>query len=216
MLSQCTRSLLELKRPSPDLLPAVAALDKLCLGGIWTPNGYRQELNNANSDLLVICIPDSEAGSFAKPPSPTSSPTSSPVIGVGCLWSVLEEAHIIILAIHSDYCRQGLGQAMLYALLYRAWQRQLEWATLEVRSSNEPALSLYRKFGFEFVGRRKRYYQETGEDALILWRSGLQKPEFDETLAIWAGEIRDRLAASGWTLRAVGLADFPIETGLTH
>lgn len=212
MLSQCTRSLLELKRPSSELLPAVAALDKLCLGGIWTPDGYRQELNNANSDLLVICIPDSEAGSFAKSPSPTSSPTSSPIIGVGCLWSVLEEAHIIILAIHPDYCRQGLGQAMLYALLYRAWQRQLEWATLEVRSSNEPALSLYRKFGFEFVGRRKRYYQETGEDALILWRSGLQKPEFEETLAVWGGEIRDRLAASGWTLRAVGFADFPIES----
>ena len=101
---------------------------------------------------------------------------------------------------------------MLYALLYRAWQRQLEWATLEVRSSNEPALSLYRKFGFEFVGRRKRYYQETGEDALILWRSGLQKSEFEETLAVWGEEIRDRLAASGWALRAVGFADFPIES----
>ena len=177
------------------------ALDELCLGGIWTLEGYRQELDRPSSDLLVLCIPDSGASRFAETLAKSDRPA---VIGVGCLWSILEEAHITLLGIHPDYCRQGLGQTMLYALLYRAWQRHLEWATLELRSSNEPALSLYRKFGFELVGRRKGYYQETGEDALILWRSGFQKPEFEATLAAWAREIRDRRAASGWVLRAVG------------
>lgn len=122
-----------------------------------------------------------------------TSPSSQSLIGIGCLWSILEEAHITILAIHPDYQGQGFGQALLYALLKSAYQRKLEWATLEVRSSNLTAISLYQKFGFQEAGRRRGYYQESGEDALILWRGGLQKPEFEQDLDRWEREIRDRL-----------------------
>jgi ribosomal-protein-alanine N-acetyltransferase len=94
--------------------------------------------------------------------------------------------------IHPDYQGQGLGQALLYALLKSAWQRQLERATLEVRASNHPALSLYRKFGFKEAGRRRHYYPDTGEDALILWKNGLQYREFEQTLADWYQHICDR------------------------
>ena len=98
------------------------------------------------------------------------------------------------MAIHPDYQSQGFGQALLYALLKSAYQRKLEWATLEVRSSNLVAISLYQKFGFQEAGRRRGYYQDSGEDALILWRGGLQKPEFKQDLAKWEREIRDRLS----------------------
>lgn len=126
--------------------------------------------------------------------------TSSPLLGLGCLWAILEEAHITILAVHPDYHRQGLGQLLLYSLLVAAWQRRLEWVTLEVRTSNQAAIALYQKFGFETVGQRRNYYPSTGEDALILWRSGIQKPEFRENLCVRYQEVCDRLERSGWHL----------------
>ena len=124
----------------------------------------------------------------------STSLTIPPILGLGCFWSILEEAHITILAIHPDWRRQGLGQLLLYALLKDATRRQLEWATLEVKPSNQAALSLYHKFGFMEAGRRRRYYQDTGEDALILWRSGLQTPEFTETLTNCYQQLQPRLA----------------------
>jgi [ribosomal protein S18]-alanine N-acetyltransferase len=104
------------------------------------------------------------------------------LIGIACLWAILGEGHITMLGIHPDYQGQSLGKTLLYGLLKLAHQRQLEWATLEVRASNLVAISLYQKFGFKEAGRRPGYYQEPEEDALILWRSGLQRPEFEEDL----------------------------------
>jgi ribosomal-protein-alanine N-acetyltransferase len=119
---------------------------------------------------------------------------------LGCLWAILEEAHITILAIHPRFQGQGLGQALLWALLTKAHYRQLERATLEVRHSNLAAVSLYNKFGFKEAGRRKRYYKDTGEDALIMWRSGIEKPEFKQYLAVEKVQVCDRLHQKNWHL----------------
>jgi ribosomal-protein-alanine N-acetyltransferase len=146
-----------------ELLSAVLALDQVCLGGLWTEAGYRREIESPNSDLLVLLADDQ-------------------VIGLGCLWAIVDEAHITTLAIHPDYHRQYLGQLLLIQLLQLAHHRELTHATLEVRASNYRALSLYQKFGFQTAGRRKRYYQD-GEDALILWRSQLQTSEYLQSLA---------------------------------
>jgi ribosomal-protein-alanine N-acetyltransferase len=150
-------------------------LDRLCLGGIWTVEGYQRELESPNSTLLALSVP------------------SDHIIGCGCFWAILEEAHITLIVIDPNYQGRGLGQLLLHALLQDAIARQLERATLEVRASNQVALSLYRKFGFQIAGRRKGYYRHTGEDALILWRNDLQQPEFREQLRQWEGEIGDRL-----------------------
>jgi ribosomal-protein-alanine N-acetyltransferase len=80
-----------------------------------------------------------------------------------------------------------------------AVRRALERATLEVKASNTIALSLYEKFGFQIAGRRKGYYEKTGEDALILWLSGLEKPQFSLILQKWHQEISDRLLVNNWT-----------------
>jgi [ribosomal protein S18]-alanine N-acetyltransferase len=109
---------------------------------------------------------------------------------------ILDEAHITILAVHPAAQRQGWGQVLLWALLSCAYGRGLARATLEVRASNLGALSLYQKFGFQTAGRRRRYYQDTGEDALILWLGGMQHPNFGQTLASWQQEILARLALS--------------------
>jgi ribosomal-protein-alanine N-acetyltransferase len=174
-----------LKPLDTEVLPAVIALDQQCLGGLWSLEGYQRELDSPNSDLI---------GLFYR--SPTNIDDS--LIGFGCLWAILEEAHITILAVHSNYQRQGLGQVLLWRLLQSAHWRGLEWATLEVRPSNQAAIQLYAKFGFQDVGRRRRYYQDTGEDALILWRRGLQDDAFQQQLLTWERSIQLRIQQSGW------------------
>ncbi|MEC4983169.1 MAG: ribosomal protein S18-alanine N-acetyltransferase [Oscillatoria sp. PMC 1068.18] len=172
-------------------LPAVVELDKLCLGGLWTLAGYERELASPNSELLVISVPAI---------SQTSQHQNEQIVGIGCYWQILEEAHLTILAVHPDYQGLGFGKLLLCALLADAVQRGLERATLEVRASNTVALSLYKKFGFTEAGRRRGYYKDTNEDALILWRSGLAYPEFTVELAQWKQEIEACLQSNNWQL----------------
>jgi [ribosomal protein S18]-alanine N-acetyltransferase len=191
------------------LLPAVLELDRLCFGGLWTLAGYQRELASPNSELWVVCQ-DRESTSAHQPqtaaPPEIAAPTVPgvfplpPLLALGCFWSIVEEAHITILAVHPLCQQQGLGQAMLYTLLKQARDRGLERATLEVRASNQSALQLYQKFGFREAGRRRRYYQDTGEDALILWRGKLQTPEFRQNLADWSRQVSTRLDQVGWHL----------------
>ena len=79
-----------------------------------------------------------------------------------------DEAHISTLAVRAEYRRQGLGEVMLVVLLEEARRLDALRVTLEVRVSNVAAQSLYAKYGFEQVGRRKAYYNDNREDALIL------------------------------------------------
>ncbi|MBD1885492.1 MULTISPECIES: ribosomal protein S18-alanine N-acetyltransferase [Microcoleus] len=188
---------LQIKHLAAEHLNSAVELDRLCFGGLWTLEGYGRELGSPNSDLLGLWTWETDDCESAQNRAGTGAPPLQippTLIGIGCLWAILEEAHITILAIHPRFQGQGLGQALLWDLLKKAHYRELERATLEVRSSNLTAISLYQKFGFQEAGRRRGYYEDTGEDALILWRGGLHHPEFEEDLAKWEGEIRDRLA----------------------
>ncbi|MEG4032098.1 MULTISPECIES: ribosomal protein S18-alanine N-acetyltransferase, partial [unclassified Microcoleus] len=164
---------------------------------------YGRELGSPNSDLLGLWASETDVCKSAQNLAGTGVPPlliPPTLIGLGCLWAILEEAHITILAIHPRFQGQGLGQALLWALLKKANYRQLERATLEVRESNLAAVSLYKKFGFKEAGRRKRYYEDTGEDALVMWRSGIEKPEFQQYLAVEKVQICDRLHQKNWHL----------------
>lgn len=190
--------LLKLKSPQAEQLDQVVEIDQQCLGGIWSLEGYQRELASPNTKLTILSIVGDEEG--RRQEVEERRLLSEQIIGIGCFWSILEEAHITLLAIHPDYQGQGLGKLMLNALLKKAFDCKLERATLEVRASNQVALSLYEKFGFKIAGRRKRYYQKTGEDALILWRGDLPHPEFTRDLEIWQQEVSDRLLKNGWKL----------------
>jgi [ribosomal protein S18]-alanine N-acetyltransferase len=198
---------------SPSEVTAAVDLDRRCLGGLWTENGYQREIDSPNSDLfgLYLCPspPEQSAqanltGAVPNPQLPRSQPGHQEplLIGLACVWAILNEAHITLLAVDANYRGQGLGQTLLYALLASAHQRQMEWATLEVRVSNQPAILLYQKFGFEQVGQRPGYYQDTGEAALILWRKGLQKPSFQTCLHQWHSEVLQRLHQANYQLSA--------------
>jgi ribosomal-protein-alanine N-acetyltransferase len=204
---------LELKPLTAQQLSAAVELDQLCFGGLWTRSGYEQELESPNSQLLILeAAKDDRESGFSGESSEVLTQNSvrtdfeiaptaqKSLLGLGCYWSILEEAHITILAVHPNYQRQGLGKLLLYALLRDAKRRQLEWATLEVKPSNQAALSLYQKFGFSEAGRRRRYYKDTGEDALILWRRGLQTLEFEETLTQTYRRVEHYLSLWGWQL----------------
>ena len=151
---------------SVDEIESILSLDRLCFGGLWSIDSYRRELTNENSHFLGVSI------------DRTLEPDTSGIIGFGCFWAILDEAHITLLGVHPQYQRQGLGKLLLGALLDKARSIEMARATLEVRASNQGAIDLYERFGFQTVGRRKKYYQDTGEDGIIMWRGGLQHPNF--------------------------------------
>jgi ribosomal-protein-alanine N-acetyltransferase len=190
---------LTLQPLTDPLLPAAVELDRQCFGQLWSLEGYRREIESPNSELLALVgqeEAEAKEGSVQSPPQP--------LLALGCYWAIADEAHITILAVDPTYQRQGLGQAMLVVLLTSARQRDLQWATLEVRISNQSALYLYKKFGFQEAGRRKRYYQDTGEDALVLWLGGLQSNAFSQSLNIWQQQVNDRLFHWGWRIGKKG------------
>ena len=90
------------------------------------------------------------------------------IIGFAGAWIVLDEAHITNVAVSEPERGKGVGRLLTESLMQYAANLGVVYATLEVRRSNERAQNLYRSLGFEFVGVRKRYYTDNGEDALLL------------------------------------------------
>jgi ribosomal-protein-alanine N-acetyltransferase len=183
----------------------VLELDNLCFGKLWSLEAYQREIDSPNSELLGLFLEKAQD----KETTYDLRLTTYNLLAMGCFWAILDEAHITLLAVHPDYQGRGLGQAMVWGLMQAARDRALERATLEVRASNQPAISLYNKFGFQLAGRRRRYYKDTNEDALILWRGDLQQSEFQAQLTSWYEFASDRLKQTGFSLRA------PTETSRT-
>lgn len=131
-------------------LDAVVALDQVALGGWWSPRQYAEELQKPGTLFVGYVAPDG-------------------LRSMAAAWVILDEAHIVLLAVHPEHRRQGLGRATLNHLL-QTLPPTVMHATLEVRSQNTIALHLYQSCGFEVLGRRPSYYQNPDDDALILWR----------------------------------------------
>jgi [ribosomal protein S18]-alanine N-acetyltransferase len=77
--------------------------------------------------------------------------------------------HLMNIAVDPNVRRRGFARGLLTAMIERAGEDAAY--TLEVRTSNAGAIALYERFGFRAAGTRRRYYQDTGEDALIMWRA---------------------------------------------
>ncbi|HOM66862.1 MAG: ribosomal protein S18-alanine N-acetyltransferase [Brevefilum fermentans] len=84
------------------------------------------------------------------------------------VWLILDEAHIGTLAVHPEYRGRSIARRLLAKVLLEATRLGATHALLEVRACNQDALHLYNKFGFAVVGVRKGYYQDAGEDALLM------------------------------------------------
>jgi ribosomal-protein-alanine N-acetyltransferase len=133
-----------------DDIQQVLEIDRMSFSLPWSEHSYRFELlQNTASRCRVAMVGDV-------------------IVGMIVIWIVEDEAHIATVAVHPDYRRLGIGKALLTTVLSEAIQRGAVAATLEVREHNEAAIALYHRFGFKVVSRRKRYYQDTHEDALIM------------------------------------------------
>ena len=83
-------------------------------------------------------------------------------------WLFVDEVHIATLATHPDFRRQGIAQKLLTHTLRYTFDEGAKTSFLEVRESNLAAQEMYRKFGYENTGRRKRYYKDNDEDAILM------------------------------------------------
>lgn len=130
-------------------IPQVAALERACFSRPWSEESLQGELWN---DSAVIIVAEGEDGT---------------VIGYAGLQTVLDEGYINNVAVDGKYRRQGVADELIAAFV-RFGQAKLAFLTLEVRASNAPAIALYAKHGFAEVGRRKNYYDDPKEDALLM------------------------------------------------
>ena len=124
----------------------------------WTREMFRAELRPGISLALVV----------------RSEGAGGEVLGYLCGWIVCDEFHINNVAVEPKYRQQGIGKRLMLEALTRAVQRGARTASLEVRASNLIAQEVYRRLGFTVVGRRRRYYTEPVEDALIMRRDRLK------------------------------------------
>ena len=138
-----------------DDLEAVVHLEQITGLNRWGYDAYRREVQkNPNSVMLV-------ARNLQPGPS---------VIGFFAGWIVEDELHVNNIASHPAYRQIGIGRRLLEAAINEARMRGVLFVLLEVRASNEAAQSLYRKLGFDFVGRRRDYYRAPTEDAFVMKR----------------------------------------------
>ncbi len=135
-------------------LPAMAEIERRCFHTPWSEESLRDDLTG--NPLSVYMVLEAESGDVA---------------GYMSLWRILDEGHINNVAVLPEYRRRGGASEMLEFMLEYSEKNGISSHTLEVRVSNEGAIGLYRKFGFKEAGVRKGYYEDNGEDALIMWRN---------------------------------------------
>ena len=121
----------------------------------WSERSFRNELSHPHG-VFLAAIADGK------------------IVGYGGFWMVVDEAHITTVAVTGDVRRQGIGEKLMVELLGRAKKSGMVCSTLEVRAGNDPAIKLYEKLGYVATARRKAYYPDNKEDALVMWLHNVQ------------------------------------------
>ncbi len=136
-------------------VPEVRRIDLLSFSMPWPESAYRYELTeNKASRSWVAELLDANG--------------ANKIVGMIVVWLIIDEAHVATIAVHPDFRGLGIGKSLLVAGLEYAIRMGMEQVTLEVRSGNLVAQSLYHQYGFEQVGVRPHYYRDNQEDAFIM------------------------------------------------
>lgn len=129
-------------------------IEKLCFPDPWSRDALIYELEENPRAFYIVADLDGQ------------------VVGYAGLWWIEDEGHITNVAVKPGFRNRRIGAGIIGVMLDFTSREGILHHTLEVRRSNEPAISLYEKFGFRTEGVRKKYYLNNGEDALIMWRHG--------------------------------------------
>jgi ribosomal-protein-alanine N-acetyltransferase len=133
-------------------LSEVRAIENLSFPNPWSENTFRGEIQNApvSFPLVVVRRPGDE------------------VVGYIIFWQIRDDVQVNNIAVRDDCRGLGLGEAMMRFAIVKVREAGATFMTLEVRASNTPAVTLYKKLGFEVLGTRKNYYTRPDEDALVM------------------------------------------------
>lgn len=134
----------------PEHLDDILLMEQQCFSVPWTHEQLMAQL----SDFMHIFLAAEDENGRA--------------VGYAGLMYVLDEGDISNVAVSPDRRREGIADMLLTELYERAKAKKLSFLTLEVRESNIPAQSLYKKHGYTEVGRRKAYYSRPKEDAVLM------------------------------------------------
>ncbi|WP_160678555.1 ribosomal protein S18-alanine N-acetyltransferase [Clostridium sp. C8-1-8] len=134
-----------------DSIEKVLEISELSFPIPWSRKSFEQELSNVFANYFV-------------------AKSNAEVIGYGGMWIIIDEGHITNIAVHPKYRNQGVGDKILSKMIATCNEKKVIAMTLEVRLSNLAAQKLYSKYGFISEGIRKKYYEDNGEDAIIMWK----------------------------------------------
>ena len=135
-------------------LPRVLDIERLSFAQPWSLASFRREISLSFSRVMLAVMEEGSEGGTG-------------IAGYLCRWLVAGESHILNIATHPNFRRNGVGTALMAAAVAEAYARKASLMILEVRRSNLEARRLYRKFGFEERRLRRNYYGP-GEDALVM------------------------------------------------
>ncbi len=187
-------------------VPQVQSIERRSFTTLWAATTYLRELRSPEQcRYVVVRASRSQPHHFAPEPPRRNwlatllpslfgaplPPSPYPVVAYGGVWLTVDEGHITMLASAPEVRGRGIGELALNGLIDAALELGATALTLEVRVSNEVAQALYRKYGFEARGTRRRYYTDNNEDALIMWTDSIVAPAYKTRLR----ELRTVLAA---------------------
>lgn len=159
-------------------LDQVIAIERRSFPAPWSKSAFASHLKHPEFAYYLVALADDT------------------VIGYTGLFFGGGHGQITNLAVHPDYRKKGIGAMLLWSLIEFSVAKNVLHLSLEVRVTNVAAQNLYRGFGFEVVGTRKGYYQETGEDAYVMCLYDLQDKEAKKIIEQF-GEERGYDANSG-------------------
>ena len=146
--------MIHFRQMTPEDAAGVELVEKASFAVPWSREAFWQEAASERAFYLLV-LEDER------------------IIGYAGTWIILDEAQITNVAIAPEYRGQGIGSQLMTELIRQVKARGATAMTLEVRPSNAPAIALYTSFGFRDTGRRPGYYQDNGEDAIIMWNTKL-------------------------------------------
>jgi [ribosomal protein S18]-alanine N-acetyltransferase len=183
-----------------DIAP-VAEIDREAFSSEWmfrSYASYKQDLSNPVARYVVAYakrefLPKSNQDNMQQLPwfkrilgldasGNEETVASEYIIGFAGFWLMLREAHIIAIAVRAGFRQLGVGEALLISIIDLATELSASTLSLEVRASNHIAQALYEKYGFEMDGRRRNYYSDNGEDALLMRIDSIISEQFQARL----------------------------------